>query len=206
MSLVVFDFDSTLTDTDTIKYLLINLFKLFPHRSINAFIKALIFSKNIQKSKAEIIGAFIKNKSESFIADNLIYFKQKVNIHLRKNIMQILEDHIAKNDNIIIATASPAFAISKVFDKKEINIVGTEFSKENGLFTGELKTPVCFGRQKLIMVQKFLENIGIKSIDVAYSDHYSDIPILSFAKKACLVFPDKITLEKTKFLNPYVIN
>ena len=62
---------------------------------------------------------------------------------------------------------------------------------ENGLLTGDLDGPLCYGDGKVIRAEQWAEEAGV-DLDVSYfySDSYSDIPMLERVGHPRVVNPD----------------
>lgn len=205
MYTVAFDFDGTLTMSDTTKYLIVQLMRGSPTRCLGVFLRAVQHRRHVQEAKIAIISSLIKNRTASSILNGLKPFVRSVRRRLRQSAVDILNGHLVSGDYVIIATASPDFAIGPVFDDPRVHVVATGFSQRNGVFTGELETPVCYGNQKAEMVRQHLEASGLNKLDAAYSDHLSDGPLLAMAKEAVLVAPDKATVQGLQNLRPRII-
>ncbi len=62
---------------------------------------------------------------------------------------------------------------------------------KNGIITGEIIEPICFGHGKLIVAEKFLLSLG-KNIGETffYTDSISDVPMLERVNHPIVVNPD----------------
>ena len=67
-------------------------------------------------------------------------------------------------------------------------VIGTEFEKLNGKFTGRLISANCYGSEKTERIKSWARSFNI-NIDVkeAWSDHISDFEMISLAKKRCWI-------------------
>ena len=66
---------------------------------------------------------------------------------------------------------------------------------DSGCITGDLKTENCYGQEKILRLESWLQQHGGESVDIAYSDHHSDIPLLNFANIGVAVSPSKKLAE-----------
>ncbi len=204
-SAVVFDFDGTLTTTDSIKFLLCCLLFGSPRRVFKALLLIIKHKGTPQDMKAAVIGCLVKNRSVDAINRNLSLFHWMVKKYLRRNIFHLLEKHLNNGDLVIIATASPSFAIADLFRGRSLRVEGTEFLVEKGRFTGEIESMPCYGKQKAERIRVLMEKERIDRLIVAYSDHFSDLPLLRCAEKAVFVSPDRKTRQFIKIVNASVI-
>jgi phosphatidylglycerophosphatase C len=195
-TVVVFDFDRTLTSTDTIKFLIVSLLVIRPLRIFK--VVSFVFRYGIRglflsADKHALIGRLLKKRDIASVNKSLRIFKLIVQRFVRNDIKKLLSAHLAQNAMVIIGTASPDFAVRFIYKNQQPIVVGTAYEAKEGKYTGELLSPVCIGREKLNRIRNMFKDKGPTGIDVAYSDHSSDLPLLRYAKKAVFVYPDKET-------------
>jgi phosphoserine phosphatase len=159
---------------------------------------ALVFKHGLRglflsDNKHRLIGHLVKNRNNASVKRSLEMFGWLVKRYMRPDIMKLLAEHTARNAMIIIATASPDFAVQYIFSDRSVTIVGTVYEIREGQYTGERLSPVCIGEEKLNRVKNVLSDNGASVIDIAYSDHCTDLALLRFAKKAVFVYPDEKT-------------
>jgi HAD superfamily phosphoserine phosphatase-like hydrolase len=185
--IVVFDFDKTLTLKDT------NLgFYLFAGKKQSFFIIKLIIYfglmlfrklRLISNSRLKNFGLylFLRDKDEkSILTISENYSKC---IKMNTIVKDMLQVHKKDNDRVIISTASLSSYVRPIFP--EIEVVGSELD-----FTSmhiKLKTH-CYKQKKV----EYLNSIGIKKIDIFYTDSLSDLPMVMIAKKIILVKKNEI--------------
>lgn len=185
---VLFDFDGTITSKDTTKFLIIDLIRIRPLRVIGIirFIIIIIFSKNadqIQLYKNKAVGYLINGVSKPEISNNLSNFKLRVEGLFRQQILEEIKKHHKDGSKILIVTASPAFAISCCLSKLPVTVIGTNFKDYNGIYTGEVMNPICYGKLKVKCIESWTkENKLIFTYIEAWSDNFSDYPMLKMAK------------------------
>ena len=195
---VVFDFDGTLTQTDTTKYLLTALLIERPYRLgyiIPPFFR--YWSKKIspQEFKLQVISSLLHNLHQQRAENIGRRFATFVKPFLRTDIVKKTHEHLKEKQTVIIATASPRFAVECVFLNQEICVLGTEFELIDGKYSGKCLAN-CYGVEKARGLQKLLFERGLERLVCAYSDHYSDLPLLEMADQALLVYPDINTKQR----------
>jgi len=96
---------------------------------------------------------------------------------LRSGALQALEDHRAKGDTIVIASAAVCVIVDAI--SRRLNIphwVSTEMKWENGRLASNFATENCYGPQKLERVKQFfIQNPELKqnnTLITMYSDSY----------------------------------
>lgn len=103
--------------------------------------------------------------------------------------------HLEEGHAVILISASfePIVASAMLTHPIPIALSTRMKIDENGRYTGELDGLAPEGADKVVVLKQFLDEYygaGKWELDWAYSDHYSDIPLLDSAKNPCTVTPD----------------
>ena len=189
MKYLVFDFDGTITTRDTTRLLIYELLRLRPYKlPFIVFILAkLLFNRSpelIQTSKNNCIGELIKGQTYEAIEPSLVRFSNCVMILYRQELIEAIVENINIGNKVIIASASPDFALNKLFSGYELTIIATKFIYNGEFFTGATQGGSCFGKNKAKAVQEFLKKSEVsETIECAWSDSISDFPVMMLAKK-----------------------
>lgn len=115
---------------------------------------------------------------------------------LRPGAWRALEEHRAKGDTIVIASAAVCVIVDALARRLYIpHWVSTEMKWENGRLASDFATENCYGSEKLERVKElFVQNPELKQNHTTitmYSDSYSDIEILRFCDNAVAVNADR---------------
>jgi HAD superfamily phosphoserine phosphatase-like hydrolase len=179
---IIFDFDKTLIEKDT----LFGFYKIVHGNGIIFKIKRLVmlFSAvgyklkliNNNSLKAIGIGLFLKGKTIEQLTQASIEYANQLKLN------KIHRDVFLKipKDKRIIISASPEIYLHQVFPDE--NILGTLLSFENNKVVG-LKFN-CYAEQKW---ERFKEKYPNIAIDEVYSDSMTDLPLFKNAKIAHFV-------------------
>ena len=121
---------------------------------------------------------------------------QIVGRELRAGALKQLETY--KNDSqVTLVLASASFdiyvdRIGQLLGFEYIIASQAEWDDDNCI-TGNLSSPNCYGEEKVKRIKDWLKASSFESIDIAYSDHHSDLPLLEFAGEGIAVNPtDKL--------------
>ncbi|MDD2519294.1 MAG: haloacid dehalogenase-like hydrolase [Bacilli bacterium] len=183
MTVNLYDFDGTIYDGDsTLDFYFYCLRKqkaLIRYLPIQLFYTGLYFIKVINKKKWK----------EKFF----IFLKGIDNIEIMVNSFWDLNYHKIKNwylnknrSNDIIISASPEFLLKEITLKIEVKgLIATIVDLKTGKFLSEN----CYGEEK---VKRLLTDIPNVVVEEAYTDTYSDEPIIKLAQKGYLVKGDNI--------------
>jgi phosphatidylglycerophosphatase C len=102
----------------------------------------------------------------------------------------------SKSRRLVLATAAPEFYASEIAARLGFgDVIATRHKMTSeGLISNEIDGENCYGREKLKMVTKWLDDQQLfreQCIIWAYSDHPSDAPLLDWADTSFLVNPSK---------------
>ena len=137
-----------------------------------------------QKYKNKAIGFLIKGLSNIRLSSALEDFKYKVEFLYRPLVMNSIDQAIEDGCIVLIVTASPSFAISDCMSDLPVIVIGTEFEKEDNIYTGLLKSDNCYGQEKVNRINEWATLNKIKlNVQSAWSDHFSDFDMLSLSAR-----------------------
>ena len=122
---------------------------------------------------------------------------------LRPGAVQMLEQHRANGDIIIIASAAVDLIVKPIAESLNIeHWVATDMRWEDGKLSPDFASKNCYGLEKLERVkQLFDQNPQMKQIHTLitmYTDSYSDIDILRFSDKGVAVNADRKLIKASQ--------
>lgn len=186
---VLLDFDGTLILRDTTRFLFVGLIKLRPWKVFGVawfFIRmALSSDSNVtQNNKNKAIGYLIAGLSDVKMSKALSGFADKVTKLFRPLLINKIKEWNKDRVLILIVTASPSFAISKSVSDLPVYVIGTDFAKVSGKYSGKLESLNCYGEEKVKRIESWIEKRKyLVTYIEAWSDHFSDYPMLKMAEK-----------------------
>lgn len=190
----LFDFDGTLTTRDTTALLCWELGKFRPWRLVirlPLILKFFLTGKSslvIQQTKNQFIGSLISGLTFYEVEKPLARFRSRVNKIERLDVMERLHQFLADGKKVVVVTASPEFAICYYFAHIDVEVIGTKFETKNGRFTGHVQGKNCYGKEKLLRINEWLQGVSEDySVVEAWGDSKADIPMMSVAEKRCCV-------------------
>lgn len=120
------------------------------------------------------------------------FFKQNVGKKLFPVMVNITQTHKKNGRKVVIVTSALREIVNPVRKWVKIDdIIATEVKVNKGIYTGIIKRlPV--GKNRVQIIKKYCRdrNIDIKK-SYAYSDHYSDMPLLENIGNPVAVNPDR---------------
>ena len=198
---VLYDFDGTLTSKDTMSLLLLELVKLRPWRCVGAawFLVRMICARRReteQNNKNRAIGYVIRNLDDERIRGALKCFRGRVEALCRQEVLASIDQAIRDSCNVLVVTASPSFAVRGCLPQQSILVLGTEFEKEDGIYTGRIKGNNCYGSEKVHRINDWATSNNL-TLDVrsAWGDDLSDFDMLSLAAKRYWIGDEKLRVQ-----------
>lgn len=172
--IVVFDFDKTLTYSDS----LTDLFRVnsnYVQRVIYFGLK--VCSKlgliSVKVEKMVMIKLLFESNEELFSKACRDQVK-----HLRFSpIMAKLTEYLNEKDRVIVLSASSIYLLREVFANNNVEILGSEFDVVSGKIIGFRQHP--FDEEKLQVLSKY----GISKVDEAYFDSRHDDCLKSISQR-----------------------
>lgn len=183
----LYDFDGTITSKDTTILLLVELLKLRPWRFLGLIwflLKMFVTSNSVSKQahKNKAIGYLIKDLNDIDLSGALQNFRIKVKLLYRPSVLTSIYQAIQNDCTVLIVTASPSFAIRDCVSDLPVLVLGTEFEKEENIYTGLLETENCYGQEKVNRINEWATSNKIAlSVQSAWSDHFSDLDMLNLS-------------------------
>ena len=121
-------------------------------------------------------------------------FNEMVAAALYVEAVAILREHLAAGHVVAIVSGATKFVVRPLALRLGIeHILYTRLEVEDGLFTGRVVEPICFGEGKIYWLQQLVEEQGI---DLArswfYTDSITDRPLLDIVGHPVAVNPDPL--------------
>lgn len=115
---------------------------------------------------------------------------------VRREARGLLDLHDAADRDTFIVSASPIEIVGDFATAIGLTGgIGTVAAIENGIYTGELAEPFCYGEGKAIAITKVADERGYDlRLSYAYTDSAGDLPMLEIVGHPVAVNPDR-TLE-----------
>ncbi len=92
---------------------------------------------------------------------------------------------------ILILSASCSVWLKRWCEKEKVQLICSELEISNGCFTGKLKGKNCYGKEKVMRLNKAYELDKINEV-VAYGNHPSDLHYMKLAGQAFMVQNKKV--------------
>ncbi|MBL7872719.1 MAG: haloacid dehalogenase-like hydrolase [Cyclobacteriaceae bacterium] len=186
-TLLLFDFDGTLTKEDTLftftKYyhgafkfalgimilspiLILHIFKIIPNQKAKEFFLTFFF-KNVDIELFNKRGGNFSSVIETII-------RPKAQIELSK--------HKALGDQITIVTASPENWVKPWCDLNGFHCIGTKLEVIDGRITGKIAGLNCFGAEKKNRIKSEFD-LSLFDEIVAFGDSVGDLEMLNLAHR-----------------------
>jgi len=208
--IILFDFDRTITRTDTLKFFLISIILCRPKSGVLAIIfliKCILTRSFSNVFKIEIFNIILSGLPEKKIKMINIIYSMITKRFINKNIFDSLNEYIKAGKTIIIVTASPEQPIANFFKDTPVYIIGSKLAVKNNLFTGLYAGDRCFGEKKVERLKKYLK-FSCKNfiIEECWSDSLDDLPMMRLARQRVWVLKnnkkdiDKIMLDDGRII------
>ncbi len=185
-TLVLFDFDGTLTRRDSmftfVKYVC-GPFRYYLGLVILIPVFVLFFLKIINNSKAKelILIYFLRGKNLQKLQAKAEEYTQKVLIpDLHPGVLEEIEKYRTDAYRVIIVSASADLWLNPFARYANVELICTQLEVKNGKLTGKLSTPNCYGPEKVVRIKQLLDLSQYERI-IVYGDSSGDKQMMEIA-------------------------
>jgi HAD superfamily hydrolase (TIGR01490 family) len=114
---------------------------------------------------------------------------------VRHNVMERVQEHHRSGHQIILLSGTPLPLLEAIGRQLGIEeVVGTPLITRNGRYTGGSELPVCQGVNKVVRLERHLNDVD--DVDWleswAYADSYTDLHVLERVGHPVAVYPDPL--------------
>lgn len=199
-----FDLDHTIISVNSGKILIQYAYKhgLMTRTDLVRGIYLSLLYRLDLKDTAEIINtmiSWVKGGSESKVNElSAAIFKNHILQSIHYEVKCEIRFHKMKGARVVILSSAILPVCQLVADHLGMDdIICSNLEVVNGLYTGGLAGPLCFGEEKVIRLKEYcrINNIN-PGLSWYYGDSISDLPVLSSVGNPVCVNPDK-KLKKT---------
>ncbi|MBM3914674.1 MAG: HAD-IB family hydrolase [Sphingomonadales bacterium] len=188
-TLVLFDFDGTLTKGDTLFHFLFysTPFYKLPLLVLLSLPVLVAYAFRIlsnDKAKETILSIFFKGKRKDFfIGKGESFVEHRLERILRKSTVSQLVSYKEKSATICIVTASPHYWVEPWARMQKVDLISTHLDFRNDVFSGKFLGKNCNGMEKVIQIKKKYTLESFSKI-VAFGNTKHDLPMLSLAQES----------------------
>jgi HAD superfamily hydrolase (TIGR01490 family) len=202
---VVFDFDKTITKYDTyIRFLMVALWSrpwricYCLHLPGIVLLHFLGFLSNTELKQIflKAISGGMERSAISCLVDHFI--DMLFTSGLYADALKIIHKHRSEKHSLILASAGFDFYIEPIAKKLGFDtVICTKAEWNDDKLTGRTAGENCFGEAKCNAVFSYLSEKITPYHVIAYTDNYSDVPLLLLSDEPYLVNPTLLTRYKT---------
>lgn len=116
---------------------------------------------------------------------------------IRPEAQALLDMHAEAGRDVYIISASPVEIVGELARAIDITGgLGTSSEIVDGVYTGRLAAPFCYGEGKAVLIRKLVAEKGYDlSLCYAYSDSGSDLPMMQLVGHPVAVNPDRTLMS-----------
>lgn len=184
-----FDFDKTLTVSDTVVPFLLKVagplgFARVVARNVVRIV-VLAVRRDRNGMKELVADAVFKGRDADIIEDlGVLYAEQVVSGRMRADTCERMRAHQQAGHVVVLVSASFGTYLHPVGDMLGVDaVLCTELEVDGGSMTGRLSGPNCRGDEKRRRLTEWLDDAGLgsKSVGFAYGDSSGDVEMLAMA-------------------------
>ena len=168
--------------------------------NLGSYLKYKLNLLNVERWTESTMQHF-KGRSESeMAAEALDWFAEYVQPVIYPEARELVADHLARDHVVALVSASNRLVVQPLADYLGVeHIMCTHLQVHDGLYTGRVLQPLCFGEGKIYWLQQLLER---ENLDLAksyfYTDSISDQPLLDVVGHPVVVNPDPLLYREAR--------
>ena len=192
-TLVLFDFDGTLTKGDTLsRFLLfslpINQLVIGTFVLVFRFLGIFLSGKwSNEKGKEALFSTFYKGQSFEVLQQlGTSFCQQQLPQFLRPELLAQMREYHQTGATVVLVSASLDIWLRPFCREEGIQLICTELEFANHHFSGKFATPNCSGPEKARRIKTALDLSSFQKI-IAFGNSKNDTEMLALADEAWLV-------------------
>ena len=196
IAIAFFDLDGTITQRDTYKEMLVFGLIKRPWRAFLVFLSVYDF---ILHKLGKRTNTYVKQKllqrifgglnRHGLVAMSRSYAHFLLKYGVKKQALAALQKHAENGTRIVLVSASFDFYVNEIAKLLPIDdVICTKAEFKNDQLTGFLDGENCHGAQKIVRINESI-NLDDYNEVFSYSDHHSDVPLLTLATTSYAVCP-----------------
>lgn len=142
---------------------------------------------------AEDAVARLEGEPEEAMRERVLrWYREEVRDHIIPGMQRRVNEHRERGHQTVLLTASSPYIASPCTDDVGLDLFhSTRFEVVDGVFTGRLDGPMCYGPRKLEIAEEYARENGV-DLDEAwfYTDSYTDLPLLERVGNPVATNPD----------------
>ncbi len=185
-NIAFFDFDGTLTKSDSLKHFIFWYFN-WPNLLVKTlwftpyffYYRLLLGDNSIAKEK--LFAIFWGGVSEAIFNEKCSKFANEIlPKQIKKQAFRRLEWHLNQGDDVFVVSASVENYLAPLTQNWGVQLIGTKLSVENNAITGKFKGKNCYGDEKSSRIHNAVNLKKYEKI-YAYGDSKGDQEMLELA-------------------------
>lgn len=190
--LAIFDFDGTLTTSDSFLPLLLSYGMRHRKTVVPRIIPELalygVKLVSARTSKERLLKCFLAGEPLAKIRSHLMsHTLPWLKNHLNPATISLLRIHQMLGHRVIVVSASPSIYVPDLALSLGVNeVVCTRVSIQDEVCQGDIISDNCKGDVKVAMLKDYLQD-ELPTETWSYGDSLSDLPIINWAKNGALI-------------------
>ncbi len=186
MTIAFFDFDGTITRGDSfalfLKFLLGKKFYLKVLNNLHILILYKLGAINNHDAKQSVLYSCISGMSEDVLLQKCQSFLHLLESYCKDSALEKMEWHKEQGHEVVLVSASFEEYLRPLCNKWDIKLIATTMEVKDGIITGKLGKPNCYGKEKERRIKEIYNLAQYESIYV-YGDTRGDKEMLELASK-----------------------
>ena len=168
--------------------------------NLGAYLKYKLDLLDLERWTESTMQHFKGRSEPEMAAEAQEWFAQYVEPTIYPEARSLVSEHLERGHVVALVSASNRLVLQPLADHLGVeHILCTQLEVQDGLYTGRVVQPLCFGEGKIYWLQQLLER---EDLDLAksyfYTDSISDQPLLDVVGHPVVVNPDPLLYREAR--------
>jgi HAD superfamily hydrolase (TIGR01490 family) len=129
---------------------------------------------------------------EDMIAKCVYWYRTEIQETIAAPARAAVEEHRGRGERVLLLTSATPYIAEPLAATLGLDgIICTRLEVKDGLFTGRIQRPLCYGAGKVTAAEAWAAREGVDLRETTfYTDSYTDLPMLERVGKPVVVNPD----------------
>jgi putative phosphoserine phosphatase/1-acylglycerol-3-phosphate O-acyltransferase len=163
-------------------------------KGIGAYLQYKLGILDIRNWTKHMMVQFRGQSEEDLEREARVWFEEMVVGTIYPEAYEFVLKHQDQGHVVAIVSGATKFVVRPIAQRLGIeHMLYTRLEVEDGLFTGRVIQPICFGEGKIYWVQQFIEEHGIDlAKSYVYTDSITDRPLMDIVGHPIATNPDPL--------------
>jgi HAD superfamily hydrolase (TIGR01490 family) len=169
-------------------------------RNLGSYLRYKLNLLDVERWAAGIAVQLRGRSEEEFVAEGEDFFERRVRPEIYPQAAARVREHLERGHVVALVSGSTRFIVERLAAHLGVeHMLCTELEALEGVLTGRVVEPVCFGAGKVRRLQQLIARERVDLVrSYFYTDSMSDLPLLELVGHPVVVNPDPLLYREAR--------